>query len=140
MKFTPFTYCSSAVLIVASTGLLVRSGEAQTPGVPHGGGHCETDDDCSLGGECQESKCVCDPWFTGPNCVLLNLQPPKDMEGGTCGKGFDSYYSWGGRTIADPADENTYHLYASFMCEHKNLGSWTSDSSSAHFVSSNGPV
>ena len=105
----------------------------QTPGVPHGGASCQTAADCSLGGTCTASVCACDPWWTGPTCALANLQPPNDMNGGLCGPGFASYYSWGGRALKDPSD-GTWHLYASFMCGHQNLGKWTTDSSSAHFV------
>jgi hypothetical protein len=39
-------------------------------------------DDCSLGGTCTNSQCVCDIWFTGPTCAYLNLQPPEDTEQG----------------------------------------------------------
>lgn len=35
---------------------------AQFPGVPHGGGNCTQDWDCSLGGVCQSNVCVCDAW------------------------------------------------------------------------------
>jgi hypothetical protein len=72
---------------------------------------CATDWDCSLGGECISGACVCDPWFTGVTCALLNLQAPEDNEGGTCGPGFESYYSWGGRAAGKTAD-GTYHIYA----------------------------
>ena len=105
---------------------------AQTPGVPQGGGDCADDWGCSLGGLCTQSKCSCDPWFTGPTCALLNLQAPLDDQGGTCGRAFDSYYSWGGRTIANAA--GTYDAIISFMCRHANLGEWTTKSSSAHFT------
>lgn len=107
--------------------------QAQLPGFPHGGGACTTEDDCSLGGTCTNSQCVCDVWFTGPTCAYLNLQPPKDTEQGTCGAGFNSYYSWGGRTVEV---DNQYHAYVSFMCKHNSLSQWTTASSSAHFVAS----
>ncbi len=109
---------------------------AQTPGVPHGGGRCASDLDCSLGGICISSICKCDAWFTGPTCALLNLQRPMDDQGGTCGAGFDSYYSWGGRALPDKED-GLWHLYASFICDHDDLHKWTTQSSSAHFISPN---
>ena len=118
--------CWSASLLLAA---------AQTPGVPHGGGACATDFDCSLGGTCDASKCRCDPWFTGATCALLNLQAPLDDQNGLCGAGFDSYYSWGGRALPDA--DGQWHLYASFICDHDNLKEWTSQSSSAHFISPN---
>merc|ERR1719473_668391 len=84
-------------------GAVLLFAAAQTPGIPHGGGACTTDFDCSLGGTCNASTaaCDCDPWFTGETCALLNLQAPADDQGGTCGRGFDSYYSWGGRAVPD---------------------------------------
>ena len=120
--------------------LLPLLSTSQTPGVPHGGGACATDFDCSLGGTCEPgtanaATCACDPWWTGETCALLNLQAPLDDQGGTCGAGFDSYYSWGGRAIPD--DEGQWHLYASFICDHDNLQKWTTQSSSAHFISPN---
>ena len=93
-------------------------------------------------GECTHAKCVCDPWFTGNHCTHLNLQRPDNMQQGTCGHDFDSYYSWGGRALQAPGESaEQWHLYASIMCNHKTLSSWTTDSSSAHFVgnSSTGP-
>lgn len=83
--------------------------------------------------------CKCDPWFTGLTCALLNFQPPESDQQGLCHTGFDSYFSWGGRAI--PAPQNAggapqkWHLYASFMCNHASLESWTTVSSSGHFVS-----
>jgi hypothetical protein len=55
---------------------------AQAPGVPQGGAACVTDMDCTLGGECLASVCVCDPWWTGANCALLNLEAPPDANQG----------------------------------------------------------
>ena len=43
------------------------------PTVSSGGGRCEDDWHCSLGGECTAGQCVCDHWTTGPQCNLLNL-------------------------------------------------------------------
>lgn len=80
----------------------------------HGGGACSSDWDCALGGTCTgtPSKCTCDPWWTGSNCTLLNLQPAK------AGNGFDltelrtggdtfhgakwtGWSSWGGHAVYD---------------------------------------
>jgi alpha-L-fucosidase len=116
---------------LATAALLLAAALAQAPGVPHGGGACTTDDECSLGGVCTGGSCVCDAWFTGPSCALLNLQPPLNDQAGTCGRGFASYFSWGGRAVEYAGQ---YHLYASFMCRHNTLDAWTTASSSAHFV------
>ena len=128
---------ASARALALLLALLARPdlAAAQAPGYPHGGGSCTSEDDCSLGGECTASACACDPWWTGSNCEYLNLQRPRlDDQAGLCHKGFASYYSWGGRSAFSPAD-NKYHLVASFMCRHATLASWTTVSSSAHFVS-----
>jgi hypothetical protein len=115
--------------------LFISFAVAQTPGIPQGGGPCETEDECSLGGLCTSGVCVCDAWFTGPSCALLNLQAPVDSTGGSCGPTFESYYSWGGRALTPQAGgDGKYDVYISFMCNHKTLGSWTTASSSAHFV------
>ena len=114
--------------------LSLGGASAQAPGYAWGGGDCATIDDCSLGGECVAGKCACDAHFTGPQCDLLNLQRPRfDDQAGLCHAGFSSYYSWGGRSILGP--DAKYHLVASFMCRHATLDSWTTVSSSAHFVS-----
>ena len=118
----------------AALVLLAASAAAQAPGYAWGGGKCATDDDCSLGGECVAGACACDDYFTGPNCDLLNLQRPRfDDQAGLCHAGMSTYYSWGGRSLLGP--DGRYHLVASFMCRHATLDSWTTVSSSAHFVS-----
>jgi hypothetical protein len=128
--------CVSLCTVVAS----------QRTDVPWGGGGCKIDLDCSLGGECYIPNptrpagpigtCKCDPWFTGLTCELLNFQPPKSDQQGLCHKGFDSYFSWGGRAIPEkkPGSATKWHLYASFMCDHYSLRNWTTVSSSGHFV------
>ena len=111
--------------------LVSRSVLAQVPGVPQGGGACSTDYDCSLGGECVASACVCDAWWTGSTCALLNLAPADPASSGLDAPG---YYSWGGHPLQD--ENGTYHLLASFLCDHATLGSWTTKSSIAHATSS----
>jgi hypothetical protein len=115
---------------------LPSKASAQTAGWAHGGGACATDWDCSLGGVCDagSKQCACDPYFTGPTCALLNLR--RGAVSGTCGPDFDGYYSWGGKSVKNPAD-GSYHLVASFMCRHADLGQWTTVSSAAHLVSPN---
>lgn len=114
--------------------VLLSLAASQAPGVPHGGGTCQTDYDCSLGGACTDNHCICDPWFTSSNCSMLNLQRPRfDMQGGTCNdEHFASYFTWGGRAHLGP--DGQWHLFASVMCRHNNLNAWTTVSASAHFV------
>ena len=94
---------------------------------PQGGGACATIADCSLGGECVSSACVCDAWWTGERCDLLNLlNAASDAQG----MQIPGYYSWGGHALADAA--GTYHGFFSFMCRHATLSDWTTKSSIWH--------
>ena len=114
--------------------LLAPAALAQLPGFDHGGANCTDDWDCSLSGVCSAAGvCECDPWFTGPACSFLNLQPAESLT--SQGLQAPSYFSWGGHTLRDEASGD-YHLFASFMCDHATLGSWTTKSSVAHAVSS----
>jgi hypothetical protein len=96
------------------------------------GGVCTTEDDCSLGGDCVLGACVCDPWFTGATCALLNLQAPRDTEGGTCGAAWRGYGAWGGRSVFAAGK---WHVFASLMCGHPYAGQdYSVVSSSAHLL------
>ena len=71
--------------------LLPAAAVSQTPGVrkigPKGGGACASATDCQLAGECKDSKCSCDPGWTGPLCSMLDLAPlPAGFSGGACVK------------------------------------------------------
>lgn len=103
----------------------------QVPNFPFGGGPCDSDWDCSLGGVCTSSKCVCDVWWTGPQCTFLNLQPAESLS--SQGLQVPNYFSWGGHPVQDANGE--YHLFASFMCDHASLDQWTTKSSVAHATS-----
>ena len=116
---------------VALALLFSARARAQAPDVPHGGGACATAWDCSLGGVCAAQACVCDIWFTGATCAQLNLQPADPA---ACGLVSPSYLSWGGHPLRDAA--GTYHLLASFLCNHASLSSWKTKSSIAHATSS----
>ena len=111
--------------------LLLHSVDAQNPDVPQGGGACITDWDCSLGGECRDRVCVCDPWFTGQSCSLLNFAPAEPDYGLQIPK----YYSWGGRALHD-SKTGLYHGFFSFMCHHATLDSWTTKSASIRAIAS----
>ena len=110
-------------------GIFIRT-NAQAPDVPHGGGSCATEWDCSLGGSCTSNACVCDAWWTGSTCAQLNLQP-ADPE--ACGLVAPGYFSWGGHPLRD--SDGTYHLLASFLCNHETLSTWKTKSSIAHATS-----
>lgn len=101
----------AAVLAVAA---------AQYPDTPQGGANCTTDWECSLGGVCTTGACVCDVWFTGPACDLLNLAPAEPNQG----LQVPGYHSWGGHSLLNPKD-GLYHGFYSFMCNGSTLGSWT---------------
>ena len=82
-----------AFALPAAAALAATAGSGALP--PHGGGGCADEWGCALGGTCTASKCACDPWFTGGNCALLNLQPAKP------GNGFDlgSWQNLGGHLL-----------------------------------------
>jgi hypothetical protein len=112
--------------------LLVQSASAQAPPTtlqpwipPHGGGPCATELDCSLGGLCTAGKCVCDPWFTGSNCTLLNLQRAKPDAGFRP----PGYHSWGGHAAWDEGSGRWMGLF-SFMVRRCSLSAWTTNSAS----------
>jgi hypothetical protein len=68
----PLLLLAAAALCLA---LFAECASAQATGYAHGGGTCQTDWDCSLGGSCTLGVCVCDAWFTGATCSLLNMRP-----------------------------------------------------------------
>ena len=122
LDFTMFTKVSSALLVALAA--------AQAPGIPHGGGPCVSEWNCSLGGICDAATltCVCDAWVTGAQCDLLNLAPPADENAGLQVPG---YYAWGGHALLSPSD-GLYHGLFSFMCRHATLAEWTTKSSIWH--------
>ena len=88
-----------AFALPAAAALAATAGSGALP--PHGGGGCADEWGCALGGTCTASKCACDPWFTGGNCALLNLQPAKP------GNGFDlgSWQNLGAESFSAPGKE-----------------------------------
>lgn len=94
---------------------------------PHGGGVCASDWDCSLGGECTDKKCVCDPWFTGSNCTYLNLQRAKP----DAGFQVPGFHSWGGHSVFD-AKAQVWRGFFSFIVRRCTLSAWTTNSATVH--------
>ena len=92
-------------------------------------GSCKDPTDCSLGGLCVGGKCACDPAFTGPNCVALNLGLA------TRGSAWNTKdtASWGGNVVWDTADSK-WHLFFAEFVEHCGLGSWGTNSQVSHAV------
>lgn len=121
------------MLAHVTSALLVAFAAAQAPGIPHGGGPCVSEWNCSLGGICDAatSTCVCDAWVTGAQCDLLNLAPPADENAGLQ---VPEYYAWGGHALLSPSD-GLYHGLFSFMCRHATLAEWTTKSSIWHATS-----
>lgn len=97
---------------------------APTSDYVQGGAPCDTESDCSLSGLCANSVCVCDPWWTGARCDLLNLQNAASDQQGLQVPG---YKSWGGHALQAP--DGTWQGFFSFMCRHATLGQWTTKSS-----------
>jgi hypothetical protein len=95
-------------------------------------GSCRTQEDCSLGGECVASKCICDPMWTGPTCVALNLGPaPTTPLVNNSGD-----QSWGGNTVYDHSD-GLWHLFFAEFLNDCPLGTWGTNYVVSHAVSTN---
>lgn len=91
---------------------------------------CSTEFDCSLGGECVDSKCVCNPEWTGLDCGMLNLLPASN---------YKAFYrsnesSWGGSVIYSSSD-NKYHMFVADMSYNCNLTQWETNSRVVHATS-----
>jgi hypothetical protein len=69
--------------------------------IVNGGGNCTDDWDCSLGGDCKSSACVCDAQYTGDHCGVLRLRRTKLNN--TLGSEGSSLHTWGGHGLEDPA-------------------------------------
>ena len=91
---------------------------------------------CSLGGQCMNNKCICQPTWKGDNCEILNLIRSDQY------KAFYRSYesSWGGSVIYSSKD-NLYHMYAADMAYNCGLNTWKTNSRVVHVTSTtpNGP-
>eukprot|EP00039_Didymoeca_costata_P015408 m.261565 g.261565 ORF g.261565 m.261565 type:complete len:398 (+) comp16218_c0_seq1:46-1239(+) len=104
---------------------------------------CSTDWDCSLNGECQSGRCVCDPaWNDGANCSKLQFQDvgkPTTPQCNAPGCAFhgnstvNTSTTWGGSVIK--GHDGKFHMYAAEMVNNCGLGDWLSNSQVAHAVS-----
>ena len=98
-------------------------------------GACTTEFDCSLGGECKNGTCVCDPTWKPPNCVELNLLPVnKSSQGYLRGQpgSNQSTASWGGQAVFDGG---LWHLIYADFDKNCGLGCWGTNSQIARAVS-----
>jgi hypothetical protein len=110
--------------------LLLSSASAGAPG------SCSSSSDCSLNGDCLNSTCLCDPWWSGsPACDVLSLLPANKSQGYHNASGVTS---WGGMSIRDEA--GAWHLFAAEMVNMCKLGSWTSNSRVVRGISTSGPA
>ena len=89
---------------------------------------CSSDSDCSLLGECNNGKCICDPGWKGKNCGQVDLLPaPRDG-----GYRNPSLSTWGGKAIKIG---NKWHMYASGMSHNCTLSNFATNSMSIHATS-----
>eukprot|EP00898_Chlorokybus_atmophyticus_P003726 jgi/Chlat1/4354/Chrsp29S04505 len=92
------------------------------PELPKGGGPCADDWDCSLGGVCNDGKCVCDPTWTGASCATLHLM---SVDRSRMGYRPDAEKcqncTWGANAIFH---EGQYHLFASELASEAGLDAW----------------
>ena len=91
---------------------------------------CSDEFDCSLGGECVDSKCVCNPEWRGEDCGILNLLPATN---------YKAFYratesSWGGSVLFNTND-NKYHMFVADMAYNCTLPSWQTNCRILHSVS-----
>lgn len=107
--------------------LLLLAG-VPAPAVDDARGICSNAADCSLGGLCVQARCDCDPAFSGPNCVALNLLPAPTTELWNRGEGTDS---WGGNIVYDKGD-NKWHLFFAELLNHCPLRDWGTNSVVSH--------
>lgn len=68
---------------------------------------CVSNEECSLLGRCEQSKCICFDGWTGEGCSVADLAP-LDI---TLGYQNETSASWGGRPIKDPKT-GTWQLMA----------------------------
>ena len=93
-------------------------------------GSCKDEADCSLGGLCVQSKCRCDPAFTGPNCAALALAPASRKP---LWNAPPRTASWGGNAVYDRSDRKWHLFFAEFL-NHCGLGSWGTNSVVSHAI------
>ena len=91
---------------------------------------CSNEFDCSLGGQCVNSKCVCNPEWRGEDCGMVNLLPATN---------YKAFYratesSWGGSVLYNENDSK-YHMFVSDMSYNCTLEEWTTNSRVAHAIS-----
>ena len=94
--------------------------------LPHGGGQCTSDWDCSLGGECERSTCRCDAQFTGAHCGVAHLRRTKINNGIQANS--TAAHTWGGHAVRDPARAGKWVGFFSYMAGGCNLNTWQSNS------------
>jgi hypothetical protein len=92
---------------------------------------CLSSMDCSLLGECLNSKCVCDMGFRGDTCGILDLVPGRTDYGyHNVSEGVGA--SWGGNSIFFNGE---WHAFIAEMTQNCTLNEWGSNSAIIHVVS-----
>ena len=89
---------------------------------------CETESDCSLLGECVNSKCVCDPGWKGHKCGQVDLLPA--LRNG--GYRNSTLSTWGGYSIKIG---DKWHMFASGMSHQCPLETFITNSMTIHATS-----
>ena len=92
---------------------------------------CSSSMDCSLLGECINSKCVCDAGFRGESCGILDLVPGRTDYGyHNLSEGVGA--SWGGNSVYFNGE---WHAFIAEMTQNCTLNDWGSNSAIIHAVS-----
>merc|ERR1712241_1009492 len=89
---------------------------------------CQTEDDCSLLGECTNGKCICDPGWKGEKCGQVDLLPASRYGGYRN----ESMSSWGGYSIKIREE---WHMFASGMSHNCPLHDFMANSMTIHATS-----
>ena len=89
---------------------------------------CETENDCSLLGECNNGKCICDPGWKGEKCGQVDLLPASRQ----AGYRNESMSSWGGYSIKIG---EKWHMFASGMSHKCPLANFATNSMTIHAIS-----
>merc|ERR1712038_635348 len=91
---------------------------------------CQSEDDCSLLGECSNGKCMCDPGWKGEKCGQVDLLPAYRYGGYRN----ESLSSWGGYSIKIG---EKWHMFASGMSHKCPLEKFATNSMTIHATSKN---
>ncbi|KAH9260556.1 hypothetical protein BASA81_001023 [Batrachochytrium salamandrivorans] len=88
--------------------------------------NCQSESDCMFLGRCSDdqTRCVCEPGFTGSRCHELDLLPSS------VNFGFNNvnFPSWGGVVVRSHLNNTKYEMFASYLVNKCDLFSYGTNS------------